>query len=62
MALEGKHFLGKPSKESKEIQYWYPEVLVTGLEKFLKRYQIGHGNKVFTENLVKFIYGMLERS
>jgi hypothetical protein len=47
VSLEGKHFLGRSNKESKELEYWYPESLIAGVEKFLKKEQIGFGNKVF---------------
>jgi len=59
VSLEGKHFLGRSNKESKELEYWYPESLIAGVEKFLKKEQIGFGNKIFAESLTKFIYGLL---
>jgi hypothetical protein len=47
-----KHFLGKPHKE---LDYWFPQNLVGEVELFLKKHQVGYGNKEFTSSLVKFI-------
>ena len=50
--LMKKHFLGKPHKE---LDYWFSQNLVGEVEQFLKKHQIGYGNKDFTCNLIKFI-------
>lgn len=54
-----KHFLGKPHKE---IEFWYPQQLVGEVQHFLKKSQVGYGNKQFTVNLVKFIEKINEKS
>ena len=40
--LMKKHFLGKPHKE---MDYWYPQHLVGEVEHFLKKSQVGYGNR-----------------
>ena len=50
--LMKKHFVGKPYKE---MDYWCSQQLVGEVEHFLKKSQVGHGNKEFTNNLIKFI-------
>lgn len=54
-----KHFLGKPHRE---MEFWYPQQLVGEVEHFLKKNQVGHGNKDFTANLIKFIDKIQEKS
>lgn len=57
--LMKKHFLGKPHKE---LDYWFPQNVVGEVEFFLKKHQIGYGNKDFTSSLVKFIDKISEKS
>jgi hypothetical protein len=40
--LMRKHFLGKPHRE---MEFWYPQQLVGEVEHFLKKSQVGYGNK-----------------
>jgi hypothetical protein len=47
-----KHYLGKPMKEN---SMWFSQNLVGEVEHFLKKEQIGQGNKKFLNSLVKFI-------
>ena len=47
-----KHYLGKPLKES---SMWFSQNLVGEVEHFLKKEQVGQGNKKLLSNLVKFI-------
>jgi hypothetical protein len=54
-----KHFLGKPHRE---MEYWYPQQLVGEVEHFLKKSQVGHGNKEFTASLIKFIEKLNDKS
>jgi hypothetical protein len=53
-----KHFLGKPHRE---LENWYPHQLVGEVDHFLKKHQLGYGNKEFTSNLVKFIERINEK-
>ena len=57
--LMKKHFLGKPHRE---MDFWYPQQLVGEVQHFLKKAQVGHGNKEFTTNLIKFIDKLIEKS
>lgn len=57
--LMRKHFLGKPHKE---LDHWFPQNLVGEVELFLKKHQVGYGNKEFTSNLVKLIDKISEKS
>ena len=57
--LMKRHFLGKPHKE---MDYWYPQQLVGEVDLFLKKNQVGYGNKDFTSNLVKFVERSNERA
>lgn len=54
-----KHFFGKPYRE---FELWYPTNIVGECEFFLKKEQIGCGNKDFLANLVKFVVNCMERS
>lgn len=47
-----KHYLGKPMKEN---SMWFSQNLIGEVEHFLKKEQVGHANKKFTNNLIKFI-------
>lgn len=44
------------------MEFWYPQQLVGEVEHFLKKGQVGHGNKEFTANLIKFIDKLIEKS
>lgn len=50
--LTDKHYVGKPLRESST---WVSQNLIGEVEVFLKKEQIGYGNKEFLNNLVKFI-------
>lgn len=44
------------------MDFWYPQQLVGEVEHFLKKNQVGHGNKEYTSNLIKFIDKLIEKS
>lgn len=50
--LSDKHYLGKPLKQASN---WFHQNLVGQVEHFLKKEQVLQGNKLFLNNLVKFI-------